>query len=193
MLGPDVSEAAEDCDAPRAVQPDWPVLLERYGRLVYSVPSRFGLGPEDCDDVYQSTWLTAVTRPNPPTDDNHVMVRWLASIAAWETRNLMRRRRLPLRDQATLEAVETDPEDLPDRLEEIVDDHVLVEEALDALPERDRELVRDLFLADEPLSYAEIAERLGIAVGSVGPLRLRAIERLRTEFLRRGLGPKDEP
>lgn len=187
MSGPDLSEAPDSLDAPDTASPDWPRMLEKYGRLVYSVPRRFGLGPEDCDDVYQSTWLTAVSRPNPPFDDEGgVAVRWLASIAAWETRNLIRRRKLPLREQEVLEGVEDDAETLPDRLEEIVEEHALVEAALAALPARDREIVRALFLGDAPLSYAEIAERAGIAVGSVGPLRLRAIERLRSELLRRG-------
>jgi RNA polymerase sigma factor (sigma-70 family) len=173
--------------APAALAADWETLHQRFGRVVYAVPRRFGLSGADCDDVYQSTWLTAVTRPSPPVaQGDGVMVRWLAAIAAWETRNLLRRRRATVREPGLLEAVEADPEGMPERLELLVEQHRLVEESLAALPERDRSLLRDLFLCDEPLSYEQVAARFGVSVGSVGPLRLRAIERLRAELSRRG-------
>ena len=173
--------------SPSAGRPDWEALHRRYGRLVYAVPRRFGLQPEDCDDVYQATWLTAVTRDDPPgAEPADVFVRWLAAIAAWETRNLLRRRRLPVRDHDALQSMEDGNAALPGRLQEAAEEQRVLEEALAALPERDRNLVRDLFLCEQPLTYAEIAARLGLAVGSVGPARLRAIERLRAELERRG-------
>ena len=187
MHGQDLSGGSGPGDGSLAAPPDWDLLLRRFGRLVYSVPRRFGLRAEDCDDVFQATWLVAVSRTHPPLDGGDgVMVRWLAAIAAWETRNLMRRRKIPVRDRALLEAVESDPENLPERLQQMVEEHRVLEEALEALPPRDRDLLRDLFLSDEPLSYQEVAERLGVAVGSIGPLRLRAIEKLREELSRRG-------
>src|SRR5256885_12643712 len=43
------------------------------------------------EDVFQSTLLTAMRRePTPPAPDR--IVRWLASIASWETRNVLRKR-----------------------------------------------------------------------------------------------------
>jgi hypothetical protein len=46
------------------------------------------------------------------------------------------------------------------------------------LPARQRELLL-LLVADPPLSYAEISQRTGIPVGSIGPTRGRALDRLR--------------
>jgi DNA-directed RNA polymerase specialized sigma24 family protein len=37
----------------------------------------------------------------------------------------------------------------------------------------------ELFLEPEPLTYREISARLGIPVGSIGPVRGRALRRLR--------------
>lgn len=180
--------APPDTDHPPPTdRPDWDALHKKFGRLVYAVPRRFGLQPEDCDDVYQATWLTAVTRDSPPCGEpDGVFVRWLAAIAAWETRNVIRRRRLPVRDNDTLQSMQDGDAALPERLQEMAEEQRVLEQALAALPERDRDLVRDLFLCDVPLSYAEIAQRLGLAVGSVGPMRLRAIERLRAELEQRG-------
>ena len=50
--------------------------------------------------------------------------------------------------------------------------------AIGRLPDKTKELVRTLLSEDEP-SYVEIAERLNMAVGSVGPTRLRCLQSMR--------------
>jgi RNA polymerase sigma factor (sigma-70 family) len=50
--------------------------------------------------------------------------------------------------------------------------------ALMQLPSRCRRLLEALYLRGE-CSYAEVAEELGIPVGSIGPTRARCLERLR--------------
>ena len=35
----------------------WQTLIGRYQRLVYSVPIRWGLSPEDSVDIFQAVWL----------------------------------------------------------------------------------------------------------------------------------------
>ena len=47
------------------------------------------------------------------------------------------------------------------------------------LPERCRELMRVIAFADRP-DYAQIAESLGMPVGSIGPTRGRCLQKLRT-------------
>ena len=42
-----------------------------------------------------------------------------------------------------------------------------------------RDLLSALYLEPEQPSYAEVAARLGMAVGSVGPTRIRCLKRLR--------------
>ena len=42
-----------------------------------------------------------------------------------------------------------------------------------------RELLFALYFDPKQPSYAEVAARLGMAVGSVGPTRIRCLERLR--------------
>ena len=75
--------------------------------------------------------------------------------------------------------------DVPDSEVLAEDELVRLEEqatlrrAVDRLADRCRELVLLLFYADEPLSYGEIAERIGMAEGSIGPVRGRCLERLR--------------
>src|SRR5207237_6470106 len=35
----------------------WHVLVNRYKRLVYSIPLKWGLSPEDSVDIFQAVWL----------------------------------------------------------------------------------------------------------------------------------------
>src|SRR5206468_2215340 len=76
----------------KSAETTWDAAIARYARLVYSVPLRFGLSRADADDVFQATWLVAVRKSAlPPAADR--IVRWLVSIASWEARAVMRRRR----------------------------------------------------------------------------------------------------
>lgn len=54
----------------------------------------------------------------------------------------------------------------------------IVREALAQLPSRWQQLM-DLLMADPPIPYAEIADKLGLPIGSIGPTRGRCLARLR--------------
>ena len=58
--------------------------------------------------------------------------------------------------------------------------------ALEALPPRHRTLMETLLAEPEP-SYAEISDRLGIPIGSIGPIRGRCVTRLRRELIHAGV------
>ena len=58
----------------------------------------------------------------------------------------------------------------------------LVRRAVESLDGRCRDLMQLLFYSEEPLTYAEVAARLGIAEGSIGPIRGRCLERLRHQL-----------
>jgi RNA polymerase sigma factor (sigma-70 family) len=56
--------------------------------------------------------------------------------------------------------------------------HAALREAVSHLPPRDRQLIAAL--AEDPLvPYAEISARLGIPVGSIGPVRRRCLDKIR--------------
>jgi RNA polymerase sigma factor (sigma-70 family) len=164
----------------------WAAAVERYARLVYSIPLRFGLSREDADDVFQSTILTAMRRePAPPPPER--IVRWLASIASWETRAVLRKRKPEILEPGFVERLQLQATgDLPPKVLEEAEDLQSLSDALTALRPRERDLLEALFLEPKPLSYQEVAARIGVAVGSVGELRRRAIDRLRAELERRG-------
>ena len=67
----------------------WVDAVQRYSRLVLSVPRRFGLRGPDAEDVLQNTWQIALDkREEPPPEEE--FVRWIVSIAFWTTRGFLR-------------------------------------------------------------------------------------------------------
>jgi DNA-directed RNA polymerase specialized sigma24 family protein len=58
--------------------------------------------------------------------------------------------------------------------------------ALAELPERQHALLL-LLLHDPPIAYEEVSRRLGIPIGSIGPTRARALERIRTSPMMQAL------
>ena len=102
---------------------------------------------------------------------------WLFSVAANlardEVRTVLRRRRhlTLIRAESSEAAPHTDPVDAMERDEKLA----AAQRALDELTERDREV---LLLWDAGLSYVEIAEQTGLAVGAIGTTLSRARRRL---------------
>ena len=63
---------------------------------------------------------------------------------------------------------------------EIQEKQHLVRLALSQLEPRCQKLLTALFLESPALSYEELAKRLDIPIGSIGPTRARCLQKLRT-------------
>jgi DNA-directed RNA polymerase specialized sigma24 family protein len=55
----------------------------------------------------------------------------------------------------------------------------LVQDAIAQLPPRCREMIELLFFESPPLPYANVAQRLHLATGSIGFIRGRCLDRLK--------------
>jgi RNA polymerase sigma factor (sigma-70 family) len=164
----------------------WAVLVQRYQRLVYTVPRRAGLPDADAADVFQFTFARLVEHL-PRLDDAARVRAWLVTTARRETLRLLslQQRVGPMPIAAGMDADEDplaqwpDPAPLPEAQLQSLQDQDRVRRALERLDARSRAFVELLFLQDPPLAYAEIAARLGIAEGSIGPTRARCLDKLR--------------
>jgi len=58
----------------------------------------------------------------------------------------------------------------------------MVREAVTRLSARCRELIRMLFFEQPPRPYAQVAETLGLARGSIGFIRSRCLKRLQVHL-----------
>jgi RNA polymerase sigma factor (sigma-70 family) len=170
-------------------QAAWSTLVRRFQRLVYTVPRRAGLSDAQAADVFQATYSRLFENIDRIDDASRVRA-WLVTTARRESLRLLKEgsRIVDLAasrsgddggsDEDPLEQI-ADTAPLPDSLLDDLQQQHRVREALDRLDPRSRQLLEMLFLQEEPLPYGEIAARLGIAEGSIGPTRARALEKLR--------------
>jgi len=166
------------------LQPGKHSLVNRYQRLIYSIPRRAGLDDDACADVFQRTFALLVEHLDHIVQPERVRA-WLVTTARRETQRLSQKvsRMQPLVAETHEEEVETpdillDPSPLPDQVIAELEEQHLVRVALAKLDERCNRLLTLLFYQPEPMPYDQIAASLGISVGSIGPTRARCLQKL---------------
>jgi RNA polymerase sigma factor (sigma-70 family) len=172
-------------------QAAWSVLVRRYQRLIYTVPRRAGLSEDQAADVFQAAFSRLFENLDRIADPARVQA-WLVTTAKRESLRVLEqsRRVVDLAPASSEEGGDdsdpldrfADPGPLPEELLADLQHQDKLRRAVDQLEPRSRQLVELLFLQDEPLPYSEIAQRLGIAEGSIGPTRARCLEKLRALF-----------
>lgn len=153
----------------------WSELIDRYTRLVGSIPARSGFSPDLCDEVFQSVWAIAV-RHLASLRDARSLPAWLIRTTQRETWRIGReaKRARGTDEQAPL--AWADPEQA-----NLLEERQRMREALDRLDSRCRDLLLVLFRDDRP-DYDRIAESMEMPRGSIGPTRGRCLDKLRTIF-----------
>lgn len=164
----------------------WSALVRRYQRLVYAIVMRLGLDEHSAADVFQTVFARLV-KHLPRIADPERLQGWIAVTAKREGLLQLRRSRRTVsmsRDDDDRDGVPAwdfaDDAPLPgDALDELQQLDRL-RHALDRLDERSRTLLLLLFRADgDKVAYDEIASRMGLSIGSIGPTRARCLEKLR--------------
>jgi RNA polymerase sigma factor (sigma-70 family) len=153
----------------------WSEIIRRYAGLVRAVCQRYGLTPERSDDVAQVTWLQLWTHAHQIRDPR-ALGGWLATTAARESLAMQRRRRreVPMPDCGIDSPV---VDDVDARID--AENHNLaLRRAVATLNRRERALIEVLLEPEQP-SYSEISRRLSMPIGAIGPVRQRALCRLR--------------
>jgi RNA polymerase sigma factor (sigma-70 family) len=157
----------------------WNDLVDRFSGLVWGVARKHRLNDSDAADVCQATWLRLVEHLGNLREPEAV-AGWLVTTARRECLRVLREsdRQIPV-DVATeidLRADDTLPDADAALLE--LERAEALRRAFAGLPASCRALLA-MLLADPPHSYVEISERLGMPIGSIGPTRARALDRLR--------------
>lgn len=185
----DEDDAALVARCRRGESTAWEVLVRRYQRLVYAIVRRTGLDEHAAADVFQTVFSRLVTHL-PRIADPSRLQAWIVTTAKREVLLALRR------GHRTVSM--TRPDDDGDGAEgnnefEVADDALLPEDALDELQQLDglrraldrldqrcRDLLLLLFRADDDkVQYEEVARRLGMSIGSIGPTRSRCLGKMR--------------
>ena len=167
-------------------QAAWDELVDRYARLVYSIPRRYGLDETACDDVMQAVFISAFQHLAKLDDPGRVSA-WLITTThreSWRVARASRAKRPggpPIEDRiADVWSPADDDADRWDRQDR-------VHRALDALGGRCEELLRALYFQRNEVSYEVIATQLDIPIGSIGPSRARCLQKMERLLREQGM------
>jgi RNA polymerase sigma factor (sigma-70 family) len=157
----------------------WDTLVERHAPLIWSICRRYQLPGADAEDVAQDVWLLLVDQL-ASIRDPAAIAGWLATTTRRECCRVLRAAQRPQAAWPGLDAETIPDEQAPAAEQELLaaERHAALREALAQLAPRDQELIA-ILIEDPPVPYAEISERLGIPVGSIGPNRGRCLAKLR--------------
>lgn len=148
----------------------WTALIRRYSRVVTTIAMRAGLSAEDAKDITQATFIALLESSTRIRQDERI-ASWLITVAqrkAWRARRRLEREYVT----AVLPERSDEPFEAWERL-------AVLHAALAQLDGPCRNLLTALYLDPTSPSYAEVAARLGRAVGTIGPTRGRCLQKLR--------------
>lgn len=149
-------------------------VYEEYSSMVYSIALRTLRNTADAEDVTQQVFVNAWRARSRFDPDRAPIGAWLAGITRNAVADALRRR---ARDRTDL--AEAEESAGPDRTDEIVD-QVVVAQALTELGPPQQDVLELAFF--ERLTHTEIAERMGLPLGTVKSHITRGLRRLRTRM-----------
>jgi RNA polymerase sigma factor (sigma-70 family) len=162
----------------------WETLIVRYQRLIYSIPVKSRLSPDDAADIFQSVCLKLLENLSTLRDHEKI-ASWLITTTTRECWRMSARQRRdnpapPVDDESfdpTAEIASAEP--LADEQIQLIEQQQALRSGLESLPERCQRLLEMLFYQKDELSYAEIARRAAMPVSSIGPTRARCLDKLK--------------
>lgn len=160
----------------------WNELVERFQRLIITVPRRAGLSKEQAADVFQEVFLTLFEKLDEIEQPERIR-SWLVTTAKFKTWGIVRVGK-NIYSPATEEEMETEMARLPDAAP-LADDKIIeleqqhqIRTALKELEEKCRQIISMIYLRDTAASYAEVAREINVGETSISPLRARCLKKL---------------
>jgi RNA polymerase sigma factor (sigma-70 family) len=179
-LGQADSELLRNCQ--RGDESAWNELVDRYQRLIVTIPRRAGLSEEQASDVFQEVFLTLFEKLDK-IEQPEKLRSWLVTTAKFKTWGIIRGEK-GFYSPETEEEMELEMASLADNSP--LADEVLIEieqqhqirNGLNQLEERCKKILSMIYLRDSAASYIEVAEAIGVGETSISPMRKRCLDKL---------------
>ena len=159
----------------------WSLLIEKYKALIYSIPVKYGLAPQEAADVFQATCTELLVRL-PELREPRALPKWLMQVAHHESYRWKRQAQRVVSRDADHDLPEPAVPPIAEDLVQQTQEEQILREVMATLSPQCRRLVELLFYEVPAKPYTEVAKELGLAVGSIGFTRQRCIERLRRQL-----------
>ncbi len=160
----------------------WNELVDRYQRLIFTVPRRAGLSEEQSADILQEVFLTLFEKLDEIEQPEKIR-SWVVTTAKFKTWGAVRSEKgfyIP----KTEGEMEAEMANLPDTspladavLIELEEQH-LIRTVVMEMEERCRKIISMIYLQDSAATYAEVAREIGVGETSISPLRARCLKKL---------------
>src|SRR5437588_9302804 len=159
----------------------WSALIDKYKALIYSIPVKYGLPPQEAADVFQATCTELLVRL-PELREPRALPKWLMQVAHHESYRWKRQNQRTVSRDAEADLPEPATPAIAESLFQQTQEEQMLREAMAVLTPQCRRLVELLFFETPSRPYTEVAAELGLAVGSIGFTRQKCLERLRVQL-----------
>ncbi|CAN5498677.1 sigma-70 family RNA polymerase sigma factor [soil metagenome] len=162
----------------------WDTLVNRYQRLIFTIPRRAGLSEEQAADIFQEVFLTLFEKLDDIEQPDKIR-SWIVTTAKFKTWGMIRSQKgFTQFSPQTEEEMELEMTNLLDKSP--LADEVLIEleqqhqirTALLELEERCQKILSMIYLRDAAASYAEVASVIGVGETSISTMRSRCLQKL---------------
>ncbi|HEX9345393.1 MAG TPA: sigma-70 family RNA polymerase sigma factor [Candidatus Acidoferrum sp.] len=159
----------------------WAQLIDKYKALIYSIPIKYNLPPQEAADVFQSTCVELLVRL-PELREPRALPKWLMQVAHHECYRVKRLSKRVVSRDSEENSPEPEVPPIAESLVQQTQEEQMLRESIAVLTPQCRRLVEMLFFESPSRPYAEVAAELGLALGSIGFTRQKCIERLRRQL-----------
>ena len=159
----------------------WGLLIEKYKALIYSIPVKYGLPPQDAADIFQATCTELLARL-PELREPRALPKWLMQVAHHECYRWKRMQSRTVSRDAEPDLPEPETPPIAESVIQQTQEEQMLREAMATLTTQCRRLVELLFFETPARPYADVAKELGLAVGSIGFTRQKCVDRLRKQL-----------
>jgi RNA polymerase sigma factor (sigma-70 family) len=164
----------------RGEESAWNELVERFQRLIITIPRRAGLSEEQSADIFQEVFLTLFEKLNEIEQPEKIR-SWLVTTAKFKTWRAVR-------GESENYSLDDDEAGFSNRLtaselwaDEIIiqlEEQHLIRVAMNQLEERCQKILTMIYLFEPAASYAQVAEAIGVGETSISPMRARCLAKL---------------
>ena len=173
----------------RGSEEAWSTLIDKYKNLIYSVPIKYGFSADDATDIFQAVCFEMLLEL-PKLRKPRALPKWIIQVTVHKCFHHRRQ----LRRVSTAGSASDMSEGVPDyggplSVEQVLreaEEEQSLRDSIASLPPRCQRLIHLLFFEDSARSYQEIATELGLAPGSIGFIRQRCLDKLRSKLEQAG-------
>ncbi len=164
----------------RGEETAWNELVERFQRLIITIPRRAGLSEEQAADIFQEVFLTLFEKLDEIQQPEKIRA-WLVTTTKFKTWRSVRGATGDYSlddDEKDLASKIANSDLLADEILIKIEEQHLIRAALSQLEERCQKILTMIYLFENPATYVQVAEAIGVGETSISPLRARCLKKL---------------